>query len=59
MVTSLPLGTLDMVPVKDFIDCGSLSPSYPACVLMTCPDINDTLGTSGEVLFNACQGQLS
>ena len=56
MVTSLPLGTLDMVPVKDFIDCGSLSPSYPPCALMACTDINDTLGTSGEVLFNACQG---
>ncbi|KAF8347557.1 phosphoglycerate mutase-like protein, partial [Amanita rubescens] len=39
IVTSLPLGKLDMIPINDFFNY-----------------INQILGTSGDALFNACQG---
>jgi len=56
MVTSLPLGTLDMIPINDFFNCALPSRSLAVCVLIKCTDINQILGTSGEALFNACQG---
>jgi hypothetical protein len=56
MVTSTPLGTLDMVPVEKVFDCKFLLLNISLCMLIMdywSIDIDSMIGTSSQ-LYAAC-----